>query len=84
MGPASGRNAEGAVRPERRRRPPRVGARRAAAHGWAVFHAIGDPRDSMLFAATNHAVYGATVQRSADGGETWERTERLGLPEETG
>ena len=50
--------------------------------GWDVFHAVKD--DSSIFAAANHAVYGATVQRSEDGGKTWERSEGLGLPEDTG
>ena len=37
-----------------------------------------------LYVAANNFVYGATVQRSSDGGKTWERSEGLGLPEETG
>ena len=40
--------------------------------------------DGSLYAAANHGVYGATVQRSDDDGKTWERSEGLGLPEETG
>ncbi|MGH3085584.1 MAG: WD40/YVTN/BNR-like repeat-containing protein, partial [Gaiellaceae bacterium] len=48
--------------------------------GWDVFHAVKD--DSSIFAAANHAVYGATVQRSDDGGKTWERSEGLRLPED--
>ena len=36
--------------------------------GWDVFHAAKD--DGSIFAAANHAVYGATVQRSDDGGKT--------------
>jgi photosystem II stability/assembly factor-like uncharacterized protein len=51
--------------------------------GWEVFHAVADPRDGAVFAATNSFVYGATVHRSEDGGETWTRAEELGLPEET-
>jgi hypothetical protein len=35
-----------------------------------------------IFAAANHAVYGATVQRSDNGGKSWERSESLGLPED--
>ena len=50
--------------------------------GWDVFHAM--EHDGSLYAAANHGVYGATVQRSDDGGKTWERSEGLGLPEETG
>src|SRR5262249_7346175 len=50
--------------------------------GWAVYHAVVDPRDGTLHACTNNPVYGATVHRSADGGETWERAEELGLPED--
>jgi photosystem II stability/assembly factor-like uncharacterized protein len=45
-----------------------------------VFHAVKD--DDSIFAAANHGVYGATVQRSGDGGKTWERSEGLGLPED--
>jgi photosystem II stability/assembly factor-like uncharacterized protein len=52
--------------------------------GWSVFHAVVDPRDGVLHAATNSEVYGATVHRSADRGRTWERAEELGLPEESG
>jgi photosystem II stability/assembly factor-like uncharacterized protein len=49
--------------------------------GWAVYHAMVDPRDGTFHAATNNPFYGATVHRSADGGKTWERAEELGLPE---
>src|ERR671923_3039945 len=48
--------------------------------GWEVFHAIR--HDGTLYAAANHGVYGATVQRSSDDGKTWERGEGLGLPED--
>ena len=48
--------------------------------GWDVFHAMKD--EGSIFAAANHAVYGATVQRSDDAGKTWERSEGLGLPED--
>ena len=41
--------------------------------GWEVFHAVTDPRDGALYAATNSFVYGATVHRSTDRGETWTR-----------
>jgi photosystem II stability/assembly factor-like uncharacterized protein len=51
---------------------------------WEVFHAVSDPRDGVLHAATNHSVYGATVHSSDDGGRTWRRAEELGLPEESG
>jgi photosystem II stability/assembly factor-like uncharacterized protein len=49
--------------------------------GWAVYHAIVDPRDGVLYAATNNFFYGASVHRSSDLGQTWERAEELGLPE---
>ena len=52
--------------------------------GWEVFHAVKDPRDGSLYAAANHGVYGATVQRSTDDGKTWTRPDDLGLPEESG
>ncbi len=52
--------------------------------GWEVFHAVADPRDGALYAATNSWVYGPTVHRSTDGGASWERAEEIGLPEESG
>jgi hypothetical protein len=52
--------------------------------GWEVLHAVRDPRDGTLYAATNNFVYGATTHRSSDGGQTWERSEGIGLPEESG
>src|ERR671934_163143 len=52
--------------------------------GWEVFHAVRDHRDGTLHAATNNFVYGATVHRSSDGGRTWERSEGIGLPEDSG
>lgn len=51
--------------------------------GWGVFHATRDPRNGMMYAATNHRAYGSTVQRSADGGRTWRRSRKIGLPEES-
>jgi photosystem II stability/assembly factor-like uncharacterized protein len=51
--------------------------------GWAVYHALIDPRSNTLYAATNNFLYGATVHRSNDLGKTWERAEELGLPEES-
>src|SRR5207244_5656797 len=50
--------------------------------GWSVYHAIVDPRDGTLHAATNNPFYGATTHRSTDGGTTWEHAEELGLPED--
>lgn len=52
--------------------------------GWGVYHAVLDQRDGTLYAATNHRVYSPTVQRSTDGGRTWTRCKRIGLPEESG
>jgi hypothetical protein len=34
--------------------------------GWGVYHAVLDPRDGTLYAATNHRVYSPTVQRSTN------------------
>jgi hypothetical protein len=48
--------------------------------GWGVYHATVDARDGMFYAAVNHVVYGPAVQRSADGGKTWERSKKIGLP----
>lgn len=52
--------------------------------GWDVFHAVLDPRDGALYACANSWVYGGTVHRSDDLGQTWQRSEGLGLPEESG
>jgi hypothetical protein len=52
--------------------------------GWDVYHAVADPRDGTFYACANHAVYGATVHRSNDQGRTWERSDQLGLPEDSG
>lgn len=52
--------------------------------GWGVFHATRDPRNGTVYAATNHLVYGPTVQRSTNVGGTWTRSTKLGLPEESG
>jgi photosystem II stability/assembly factor-like uncharacterized protein len=52
--------------------------------GWGVYHATFDPRDGTVYAAANHVVYGPTVQRSTDGGATWVRSRKIGLPEESG
>ena len=51
--------------------------------GWEVFHAVRDPRDGALLASTNNWVYGATVHRSTDDGASWDRSEGLGLPEDS-
>jgi hypothetical protein len=40
--------------------------------GREVYHAFIDTRDGTAWAATDHAVWGAHVHRSSDGGETWE------------
>ena len=52
--------------------------------GWEIFHAMLDPRDGTLYAATQSYAYGATVHRSSDLGQNWERAEEIGLPEESG
>src|SRR6266702_6940098 len=52
--------------------------------GWPVYHAIVDPRDGVLYAATNSFIYGGTVHRSSDLGRSWERAEEIGLPEDSG
>ena len=53
-------------------------------NGWGVYHATVDARDGKIYAAANHVVYGPTVQRSADGGKTWQRSRKISLPEWSG
>lgn len=52
--------------------------------GWGIYHAVSDPRDGTWYAATNHRVYGSSVQRSTDAGRTWARSQKIGLPLESG
>jgi photosystem II stability/assembly factor-like uncharacterized protein len=52
--------------------------------GWGVYHATVDSRSGTVYAATNHRVYGSTVQRSTDTGRTWSRSRKIGLPEGSG
>jgi photosystem II stability/assembly factor-like uncharacterized protein len=52
--------------------------------GWGVYHAVSDARDGTWYAATNHRVYAPTVQRSSDGGRTWARSQKIGLPVASG
>jgi photosystem II stability/assembly factor-like uncharacterized protein len=39
--------------------------------GWAVNHAVYDPRTASIYAAATNAWYGSAVWRSDDRGETW-------------
>jgi photosystem II stability/assembly factor-like uncharacterized protein len=48
--------------------------------GWDVNHATIDPRDGTLYACANNPAYGATVHRSPDLGQSWERA-AIELPE---
>jgi photosystem II stability/assembly factor-like uncharacterized protein len=43
--------------------------------GRAVYHALIDPRDQTMWAATNHPVWGAHLHASRDYGESWELLE---------
>ena len=55
--------------------------------GWFVNHLVADLRSDppRLYAAANHAVWGPSVAKSTDGGETWDkRCEGLGFPEDMG
>ncbi len=52
--------------------------------GWSVNHAAADPRDGSLLACTNNWVYGGAFHRSTDGGDNWERSEGLAMPQASG
>jgi hypothetical protein len=43
--------------------------------GWEIMHAIRDPRDGTIYAASTTFTYGSTVHRSSDDGKTWQRSE---------
>jgi photosystem II stability/assembly factor-like uncharacterized protein len=53
--------------------------------GWTIHHMSADTRcdPPMLYAGAKHAVWGPTIARSSDGGETWDqRTTGLRFPED--
>lgn len=55
--------------------------------GWSTYHATVDTRDGKprIYSATSHPVWGPSVARSTDGGETWDqRSEGLGFPADMG
>src|SRR5256885_5703966 len=52
--------------------------------GWPVYHAIVDPRDGVLYAATNSFIYGGAVHRSPHLCPTRGRAEESGLPQGSG
>ena len=55
--------------------------------GWRVLHMAADQRDGKLrlYAAATHDVWGPSVSKSDDGGETWDqRSDGLGFPEDMG
>ena len=55
--------------------------------GWRVLHIVDDQRGDhhRLYAAATHDVWGPSVSKSNDGGQTWEqRSEGLGFPEDMG
>ena len=43
--------------------------------GREIYHAVHDARDGALWAASDHAVWGAHLHRSTDLGESWETLE---------
>ena len=53
--------------------------------GREVYHAVIDPRNNSMWAATDHAVWGAHIHRSDDFGENWETLEHAPhYPDERG
>ncbi len=56
-------------------------SRRANFLGDNVTLVMHDPRDGTLYAALNHGHFGAKVQRSRDGGATWQETAPPNYPE---
>src|SRR5256885_8620505 len=52
--------------------------------GWPVYHAIVDPRDDVLYAATNSFIYGGAVHRPTDLRRTRGRAAEIRLPGDPG
>lgn len=53
--------------------------------GREIYHAVRDARDGTLWAASDHAVWGAHLHRSGDLGESWETLEHAPhYPDERG
>ena len=49
--------------------------------GWQVDYAMQDPRDGSLWTGLSHEMWGPRIQRSRDGGETWEEMGTPAFPE---
>ena len=74
---------KGLLCPSRRRRPPLLVRRGAGPRRVGDLpRGAGSARRLHATAAGNNPVYGATVHRSTDNGQTWTRSEDLGLPED--
>lgn len=53
--------------------------------GREIYHAVVDPRDGTLWAASDHSVWGAHLHYSSDNGENWETlAEAPHYPDERG
>src|SRR2546430_14343672 len=51
--------------------------------GWPVYHAIVDPRDGVLYAATNSFIYGGAGHRPRGLGRKWGGAGGARLPQGT-
>ena len=64
---------EGRVRPDIGRQAPAVGNQRPPLSGWEIYHLKGSPVDpNRLYASQTSGWFGQMIQRSNDGGKTWE------------
>ena len=71
---SSGRHPQGRVRPDLGRAARRRGTSTArTSAGWEIYHVKGSPVDpDRLYASQSSGWFGQVIQRSDDGGATWE------------
>src|SRR6266699_3335417 len=69
----TGRDAQGRVRAEFGRQARAVGVSGPHFPGWEIYHVKGSPADQdRLYASQSSGWFGQVIQRSDDGGSTWE------------
>ncbi|HEV2953093.1 MAG TPA: exo-alpha-sialidase [Candidatus Dormibacteraeota bacterium] len=57
------------------RRQWRLASEEPAHKGWQIYALYVDPRDQVLYASLSNAFFGPHLQRSRDGGDSWEPVE---------
>src|SRR5471030_2206965 len=70
---STGWHTKGRFRPDRGWQTRAMAGQRPALAGWEIYHVKGSPVDpNRLYASQSSAWFGQIIQRSSDGGKTWE------------